>query len=321
MKNILDKKDFTYWIIILVLFIIGLATTKCAENDTILNYISFAGTITSILLALIAIIYSFVQNFTNVTLNQKLIDTADKIETATQKVNSSLSGIDDAATKLENVSVSVANATTNIDKSSENIKKISEKIDETMEGFTKSSDEVFLRFECVTSEIQETMNERLESANSGILNVSKQISELREMSQKSQSSNIISDTSSSLINEEYINNFVDSSSTMGATAIFLFIKLFKMGIKRIEIINALRHVFNDDYDYAYGYIVATTSTGLISYYNDNDAEDVTIIIQDINSHFIEKIESKITKSPKDTKEKEQLKKINSYVKSKTKLSK
>jgi hypothetical protein len=50
---------FFYVVLILVLIIIAIASVRYGENTNLVNYISFAGTISSILLAVTAIIYSY----------------------------------------------------------------------------------------------------------------------------------------------------------------------------------------------------------------------------------------------------------------------
>ena len=60
-KNELKIHGF-YIILILITIIICLSAVKMGDNEKMFNYISFAATISSILLAVIAIIYSFYSN-------------------------------------------------------------------------------------------------------------------------------------------------------------------------------------------------------------------------------------------------------------------
>ncbi|WP_281659445.1 hypothetical protein [Halobacillus sp. Cin3] len=82
-----DKKDMTYWIIILVLFSIGAFTVYYGSDKDVISHIGFGGTIVSILLALIAIIYSFYQSNTYENATHKLDTSAVKIEEATNKLS------------------------------------------------------------------------------------------------------------------------------------------------------------------------------------------------------------------------------------------
>lgn len=86
-KKFPEKKDLAYWIIILILFIIGSFTVYYGSIEDVATHIGFAGTIVSILLAFIAIIYSFYQSSTYENVNHKLDTSANKIEEATTKLS------------------------------------------------------------------------------------------------------------------------------------------------------------------------------------------------------------------------------------------
>lgn len=58
-KPVIEKKDMGYWIVILVLVLIGVLTVKLGDNPDVIDYLGFGGTIASILLAVVALIYSF----------------------------------------------------------------------------------------------------------------------------------------------------------------------------------------------------------------------------------------------------------------------
>lgn len=56
------SKDYIYWLLGMGILVIYFATKNLAGNDLIVDYVSFAGGIVSIILALIAIIYSYQQS-------------------------------------------------------------------------------------------------------------------------------------------------------------------------------------------------------------------------------------------------------------------
>ena len=58
------KAHFLYIVGILLAIIIILVTYKFGDNDKLIDYLKFGLTITSLFLALIAIIYSFISNST-----------------------------------------------------------------------------------------------------------------------------------------------------------------------------------------------------------------------------------------------------------------
>ena len=61
MKKLPTTKDFIYWIIGLVIAIIYLATVKLTKNSATVEYISFAATLISIILAIVAMVYAYMQ--------------------------------------------------------------------------------------------------------------------------------------------------------------------------------------------------------------------------------------------------------------------
>ncbi|MYL71760.1 hypothetical protein GLW00_12910 [Halobacillus litoralis] len=80
------KLHLKYGVGIAALFVINAFTFNLADDDKIVNYIGFAGTITSILLAVVAIIYSFFQSQGFANTQSKLDDSADKIENITNEL-------------------------------------------------------------------------------------------------------------------------------------------------------------------------------------------------------------------------------------------
>lgn len=61
MKKFPTVKDYVYWMFGLVIIILYLLTLKITENSEVVDYISFAATLISILLAIIAIVYAYQQ--------------------------------------------------------------------------------------------------------------------------------------------------------------------------------------------------------------------------------------------------------------------
>lgn len=61
MKRFPSLKDFIYLIIGLIILIIYLTTLKLTKNSEVVDYISFGGTLLSIILAIIAIVYAYQQ--------------------------------------------------------------------------------------------------------------------------------------------------------------------------------------------------------------------------------------------------------------------
>ncbi|GEM_PF-2095867 len=95
----IEKKDLIYWIIfILMIFVLG---SDIGQTETlILNNWSFAGTIVSIILAVIAIMYTFDQSSLTVSSSKKLQKSAKRVEEATLKLENN--NIDEIIANLEN---------------------------------------------------------------------------------------------------------------------------------------------------------------------------------------------------------------------------
>lgn len=99
---------FTIAIIILIQFIVQMGALAYSKDNNVLNYVSFAGTIVSIILAIIAIVYSFVQTLSqqssssNIS-NQvdKLISAADQINDSKNKINTSIEYLKNASERLD----------------------------------------------------------------------------------------------------------------------------------------------------------------------------------------------------------------------------
>lgn len=116
-KQVVERKDLIYWIIILVLAIITIFTVKLGDNPDVIGYLGFGGTIVSILLAVVALIYSFIQTAASGNTTAILEDSAKKIESVTNSLKKvdEIVGIADklesSLTILESLENNVAAAT------------------------------------------------------------------------------------------------------------------------------------------------------------------------------------------------------------------
>lgn len=96
----ITKKDLGYWILILVLAIITILTWRLGDNPDVIGYLGFGGTIASILLAVVALIYSFFQTAASGNTTAILEDSAKKIESVTDSLKR-VDKIVEIADKLE----------------------------------------------------------------------------------------------------------------------------------------------------------------------------------------------------------------------------
>lgn len=100
-KEMITKRDLGYCILILVGIIVLVLTKKLGTNTTAVAYIGFAATLTSLLLAVVAIIYSFYQNSTYASTSEKLESSAKKIK----KITGELAAVSEVRSILEEMKI------------------------------------------------------------------------------------------------------------------------------------------------------------------------------------------------------------------------
>ncbi|MDA2210236.1 hypothetical protein [Bacillus cereus group sp. MYBK195-1] len=98
-----QKKDLIYWLIIVMVCAISHYTYKYKDSGQLISHWSFGGTIVSIILAIIAIVYTFYDNFTSKSSVQQLENSAGKIKDITEKLDSS--HLVNSSNKIEEISV------------------------------------------------------------------------------------------------------------------------------------------------------------------------------------------------------------------------
>lgn len=121
MDSKIIKIHFVYIIFILVSIIVVLSTKNFGNNKELVNYISFAGTIASILLAIVSIIYAFYSN-------NQLSQTLGKLDNTSQSLNDSSQKVKDIS---EQLSSEVQKLTNTIDSIPNSIESMKEKVIET----------------------------------------------------------------------------------------------------------------------------------------------------------------------------------------------
>lgn len=275
-----DSKDYNYWLFILVLLLVGLSTSQFGNNVSVLNYVSFAGTITSILLAVVAIIYSFFQNFSNINLNQKLIESADKIE-------KSIANIDSASKDISSTSSSIDNATNKMDSSSEKIESLIDTVNNSLEVFNKVSEELTDRFESFSNDLQYTVNTRMEIAQS-------KISEVFDLV-NSQTGSLNNPGKFDLSNSkeltpDMVKTFVDNASITGVMALYCNFLMYKKN-KTLDLNSTLSEKLPYHGGYMFGYMVASANIGIIGMIRNK--EDKTFSVTYYNETLQSIIEDRV----------------------------
>lgn len=150
--NKLLKKDLTYCFIIFFLFSVCLLTWKFGDSDEILKQISFAGTVASIILSVIAIIMTIsteTKNTNTVTIIEKARDeikgSNENIKSFNQQltnynesVKSLFGSISDTLQTIQSTNEEIKKTRDNIDKISKDYQNIINNID----GITKQLDRI-----------------------------------------------------------------------------------------------------------------------------------------------------------------------------------
>lgn len=126
---------FTIAIVILIQFIVQVGALTFSSDNNVLNYISFAGTIVSIILATIAIVYSFVQ-----TISQQ--SSASNISNQVDKLMSVVGVIDESKKTIKTSIQHLNEASKRLDTAIENQTKINTTVETISNHF---SNEKFLR--------------------------------------------------------------------------------------------------------------------------------------------------------------------------------
>ncbi|WP_338779558.1 hypothetical protein [Metabacillus sp. FJAT-52054] len=109
-----NERDFFYIVSFLIIVVIFIVSHRLSDNTDVVAYVGFAGTIVSILLAVIAIIYSFYQSSTYENSTKKLDITANKIENITNEL-SEVAKIGGNIADLKGIVEKIDNTVTNID--------------------------------------------------------------------------------------------------------------------------------------------------------------------------------------------------------------
>lgn len=79
LKGFPEKKDLTYWLLILLIIISVVSTWRTDEPGKLADQLSLGGTFLSILLAVVAIIFSFIQSSSSSKQTERLVDKISRL--------------------------------------------------------------------------------------------------------------------------------------------------------------------------------------------------------------------------------------------------
>lgn len=138
---------FTIAIVILIQFIVQVGALIFSNDNNVLNYISFAGTIVSIILATIAIVYSFVQTISQQSASSNISNQVDKLITVVDQIHDSKKIINSSIEHLQR-------ASEKLDTAIENQSNIHKEVKTISESFSNS--DLFKNFQTETNSPQDS---------------------------------------------------------------------------------------------------------------------------------------------------------------------
>nr|WP_302887353.1 hypothetical protein [uncultured Romboutsia sp.]DAM61421.1 MAG TPA: protein of unknown function (DUF948) [Caudoviricetes sp.] len=102
--NALTKKDMAYWFVILMFFIIFWVSSYLYNDTDLVSYIGFSGTIVSIFLGVVAIIYSYFQTADNSSTQKELSKTLYELNKASSNIADSVNKFSTLESKISSLS-------------------------------------------------------------------------------------------------------------------------------------------------------------------------------------------------------------------------
>ncbi len=112
------------------------------DDQSLLNYISFASTIASLLLAVIAIIYGFVQNISNTKSNSKMLDRIDEFQKITKNLIKTTNKSDTQLERLTSITDILSTLKSSIEESTTKLNSVEEKISEVHKSNNNLTQEI-----------------------------------------------------------------------------------------------------------------------------------------------------------------------------------
>lgn len=151
-RSVFGIKDMIYILIFLVFIIVFLLTFKLADNVTAIDYIGFSGTLISIILAVVALIYAFFQSLSFGTTNSKLEESANKIEVVTNELRK-FSSIEQTTNKIM---IDIQEVNRSINQAVQGIQEVSYTVGSNLEGFQRLSHTIDANINNLHNNVDET---------------------------------------------------------------------------------------------------------------------------------------------------------------------
>lgn len=282
-------KQRTYlWcaIIIIGLFVINQFALMHCSNKVLADQFTFASTISSIILSVIAIIMSVVSSDSINSLLHKFRDLHDEIKDVPGTIDSSIAEMNKASGKFEEINETLKDLPQKIDDSTTVMTEVSEHVNDTMECLSELITKILDKTNNLDS-IQEDMKALKEGFTKNATNETEQVNR-------------------SQLTSEQVEKIVKTGSPYG-TLLLYAVKLAKDENKLLSLHELASAIAKENLnDYLYAYYVAMSAVGLITgrqidseyvfiikEYNENlkSVKEILLERMENNSDIIEKFES------------------------------
>lgn len=127
--KIVTKKDMAYWFVMLVIFIIFWLSSYLYNDSKLVEYISFSGTIVSIILGIVAIIFSYFQNFTSSNTSEKLLETSNSLVSSLSSLDEYNENIGKYQNDIANIIESLNTLTNYMEDSASKLSKLGDSVE------------------------------------------------------------------------------------------------------------------------------------------------------------------------------------------------
>lgn len=239
----LQKHRIMLWcaVIIIAFFLIIQFTVANCENKVLADQFTFASTISSIILSVIAIIMSVVSGESINNLLHKFRDVHDEISDVPHNIDSSIQKMDDASSKFEGIYDNLKDAPQKIEANTQIMKSVSKDINDSISLLS-----------VLISDIQDkthSIDENIAMMKNQIFN-----EEPRNVRPSEQPQ----------LTEKQTKRIITSGSPSGGLMLYA-IKLAKDTNKLLslpDLVSTLKT--SGTYDYFYGYYVAMQAMGMVS---------------------------------------------------------
>lgn len=266
-REIQKTREYNYvlWTIIVVLAImlVNLFAQQTCDNKKFVDQVSFASTLTSIILSVIAIIMSFFSNDSISSLLHKVRDVHDNIKDIPSEIKKTSINLDESVGKLISLEE-------DLNKIPKNLESIQSRIDESLDAFKIMLDN--------TNKTIENIDKKTDSISSQMLYGS------------NKNNDDVQNDEEKVLSGELLSNFIDKLPIAAIVSIYICLSAHKKSVEfklkdLIEFIGLQEHG-----EYVKAVIVLFKALGLVNFKQD---ENNVCKVHEINEEVIPLIEDKV----------------------------